>query len=148
MMAVEEFRSPSHYSALLVRFFAGLLRPGTFLSSDSSGLLPKTGPAGTLPNITGLPARFAGLLKPAGRSELLDTDFEGALSLVWKSSFGAALLVGSDMGAAFFLGGDEMRPEVSLLRAGTEAGAGNLLVAFFRGTAFDLVVDVPSLDAA
>ena len=68
--------------------------------------------------------------------------------MVWKSSFGAALLVGSDMGAAFFLGGDEIRPEVSLLKAGTDAGAGNLLVAFFRGTAFDLVVDMPSLDAA
>jgi hypothetical protein len=102
-----------------------------------------------LPNITGLPARFAGLVRPAGRSELLDTDFEGALSLVWKSSLGAALLVGRAIGAAFFLGGDEMRPEVSLFRAGTEAaGAGNLLVAFFRGTAFDLVVDVPSLGAA
>jgi hypothetical protein len=138
----------SHYSALLVRFFAGLLSPGTFLSSDSSGLLlVKTGPAGTLPNITGLPARLAGLVKPAGISELLLTDFEGALSLVWKSSFGAALLVGSAMGAAFFLGGDEMRPGVSLLRAGTDAdaGAGNLLAAFFRGTAFGLVVDVPSL---
>jgi hypothetical protein len=86
----------SHYSALLVRFFAGLLSPGTFLSSDSSALLlPKTGPAGTLPNITGFPARFAGLVKPAGRSEPLLTDFEGALSLVWKSSFGAALLAGS-----------------------------------------------------
>ena len=147
-MVVDERRWTSHYSALLVRFFAGLLSPGTFLSSASSGLLlPKTGPAGTLPKTTGLPARLAGLVKPAGRSELLLTDFEGALSLVWKSSLGAALLAGSPIGAAFFFGGDEMRPGVSLFRAGTDAGAGNLLVAFFRGTAFALVVDVTSLGA-
>lgn len=111
-------------------------------------MLPKTGPAGTLPNTTALPARLAGLVKPAGRSVLLFADFDGALSLVWKSSFGAALLVGNVAGAAFFLGGDEIRPEVSLFEAGTGAGAGNLLAAFFRGTAFDLVVEVPSLATA
>jgi hypothetical protein len=98
--------------------------------------------------MTAFPARLAGLVKPAATSELLFTGFEGALSLVWKSSFGAVPLDGSWAGMAFFLGGDEISPEFSLLGAGTGAGAGSLLVAFFRGTAFDLAVDIPSLGAA
>jgi hypothetical protein len=144
--------SPSAaYIARLVRFLAGLLSPSTFRSSGLSGLAPKTGPEGTLPNITFLLPRFAGLVRPRAVAAAFSAGLEGALSLVWKSSLVAGLLVGSTLLVDFFLGGDAMRDVPSWLDVGrdTGAGAGSLLVTFFRGTALGLdAVAIASIDGA
>jgi hypothetical protein len=129
-----------HHIALLVRFLAGLLSPSTFRSSGLSGLAPKTGPEGTLPKTTFLLPRFAGLIRPGAVAAVFSADLEGAPSLGWKSSLVAGLLVGSTPLVDFFLGGDVMREGPSWLDVGRDigAGAGSLLVTFFRGTALGL----------
>ena len=130
-----------HYTALLVLFFAGLLSPSTLRSSEGSGFVaPNTGPAGTLPNRTFLPPRLAGLIRPGGPDAAWSAAFEGALSLVPKSSLVAGPLVGSTPLVDFFLGGEAMRVEPSWLDVGREtgAGAGSLLAAFLRGMALGL----------
>ena len=131
-----------YYTALLVLFFAGLLSPSTLRSSEGSGFAaPNTGPAGTLPNKTFLPPRLAGLIRPGGPAAALSAGFEGARSLVPKSSLVAGPLVGGTPLVDFFLGGEAMRDGPSWLDVGrdTGAGAGSLLTAILRGMAFGLV---------
>lgn len=131
-----------HYTALLVLFFAGLLSPSGLRSSEGSVFAaPNTGPAGTLPNRTFLPPRLAGLIRPGGPVAALSAGFEGALSLVPKSSLVEGPLVGNTPLVDFFLGGEAMRDGPSWLDVGrdTGAGAGSLLTAFLRGIALGLV---------
>ena len=103
-----------------------------------------------LPNMTFLPPRFAGLIRPGGPvAVVLSAGFDGALSLVWKSSLVAGPLVGSTPLVDFFLGGEAMRDCPSWFDVGrdTGAGAGSLLTAFLRGIALGLVeVAVVSTD--
>jgi hypothetical protein len=88
-----------------------------------------------------LPPRLAGLISPGGPAAVLSAGFEGALSLVWKSSLVAGPLVGITPLVDFFLGGEAMRDRPSWLDVGSDtgAGAGSLLMAFLRGMALGLV---------
>lgn len=99
--------------------------------------------------MTFLPPRLAGLIRPGGPADALSAGFDGALSLVWKSSLVAGPLVGSTPLVDFFLGGEAMRDWTSWLDVDrdTGAGAGSLLMAFLRGMALGLVeVAVVSTD--
>jgi hypothetical protein len=109
---------------LLVRFLAGLLSPRTFWSSEVSDLAPKTGPAGWFPKTMFLPPRLAGLMSPGAAAAVFSFGLEGALSLVWKSSFVAGPLVGSIPLVDFFLGGDAVRGRPSWLDVDNDMGAG------------------------
>jgi hypothetical protein len=117
-----------------------------------SGLgAPNTGPAGTLPNTTFLPPRLAGLMRPGALVATLSVGFDGALSLVWKSSLVTGPLAGSTPLVDFFFGGEALRESPSWLDVGmdTGAGAGSLLIAFLRGTALGRdVVAVVSTEGA
>ena len=97
-----------------------------------------------MPNTTFLPPRLAGLMRPGALAAALSTGFEGALSLVWKSSLVAGLLVGSAPHVDFFFGGEVMRDGPSWLDVGSDigVGAGSLLTAFLRGIALGLAVVV------
>ena len=111
---IRYFNNSLLYIALLVRFFAGLLSPGALRSSSVSDFAPNTGAAGALPNTMFLPPRLAGLVRPGGALEAaLSAGFDGALSLVWKSSLVMGFLVGGAPLVDFFLGGDAIREVAS-----------------------------------